>query len=94
LNLPLPNVWQHKLTLPEKMRDYKKVNELNSMNQSSIANVIAGIASFIIPGLGQLVQGRIKPAAFLAISAALLWIIALGWIVGIYAAYEAATYNG
>jgi TM2 domain-containing membrane protein YozV len=76
------------------MRDYKIVNELNSMNQSSTAHILAGIASFIIPGLGQLLQGRIIPAALLAISAALLWFIALGWIVGIYAAYEAATHKG
>ncbi len=33
-------------------------------HQGSTGNVIAGLASFFYPGLGQLVQGRLLSAAF------------------------------
>lgn len=35
-----------------------------SNSQGSTANVIAAICSFVIPGLGQLVQGRLFAAFF------------------------------
>ncbi|HHZ71282.1 MAG TPA: hypothetical protein EYO51_00200 [Methylococcaceae bacterium] len=51
---------------------------------SSSGNVLAAICSFFIPGLGQLVQGRILPAILffvgMAVSWALVW-IAIGWIL-------------
>lgn len=48
------------------------------------------LSSLIIPGLGQLYQGR-KPAAIVHfVLALLLWLIGYGWIVHLYSAVEAA----
>jgi hypothetical protein len=43
--------------------------------QGSTANVLAAIASFFIPGLGQLVQGRLLAAAVQFVLAAALWVV-------------------
>lgn len=59
----------------------------------STANVLAAICSFFIPGLGQLVQGRLLTAAVHFVLAALLWLIWLGWIVHIWSIYSAAVYR-
>ncbi len=52
--------------------------------QGSGGNVLAALCSIFIPGLGQLVQGRIIPAIlfFLSctISGALMW-VGVGWIL-------------
>lgn len=62
------------------------------MAQGSTGNVIAALASFIIPGLGQLLQGRVIAAiAFFLLSA--LWIIGLGWLIHIAACLEAAVWK-
>jgi TM2 domain-containing membrane protein YozV len=57
------------------------------------ANVIAAIASFLLPGLGQLCQGRIKPAVGFFILTIAMWLIFLGWIGNLLAAWEAATFG-
>ncbi|MFT5298547.1 MAG: TM2 domain-containing membrane protein YozV [Colwellia sp.] len=70
-------------------------------NQGSGGNVLAAICNFFIPGLGQLVQGRILPALFffigMAVSWALVWIL-IGWIlvpiVYLWAIIDAARYKG
>ena len=63
------------------------------MAQGSTGNVIAALASFIIPGLGQLVQGRVLAAiGFFLLSG--LWIIGLGWLAHIAACIEAAVWKG
>ncbi len=41
--------------------------------QGSTGNVIAALASFFIPGLGQLVQGRLLKAIFHFVLAVFLW---------------------
>jgi TM2 domain-containing membrane protein YozV len=61
--------------------------------QGSSANVLAAICSFFIPGLGQLVQGRLLAAAVQFVLAAALWIVWMGWIVHIYSIYDAAVFN-
>jgi TM2 domain-containing membrane protein YozV len=61
--------------------------------QGSSANVLAAICSFFIPGLGQLVQGRLMAAAVQFVLAAILWWILMGWIVHIYSIYDAAVYK-
>ena len=61
--------------------------------QGSTANVIAAIASFFIPGLGQLVQGRLLAAAVQFVLAALLWVVWLGWIVHIWSIIDAARFT-
>lgn len=62
--------------------------------QGSTANVIAAICSFFIPGLGQLVQGRIMIALIHFILATLLWFIFMGWIVHIWSIIDAALWKG
>lgn len=61
--------------------------------QGSAGNVIAGLASFFYPGLGQLVQGRLFSAILYFVAGTLLWIFLLGWIVHILAAISAARYE-
>lgn len=56
----------------------------------STGNVIAAIASFIYPGLGQLAQGRILAAFIYFVLGSLLWIVFLGWLVHIIACIDAA----
>ena len=44
-----------------------------SEGQGSTGNVLAAICSFFIPGLGQLVQGRLLKAIVMFVLAAVLW---------------------
>lgn len=59
----------------------------------STGNVIAAVCSFFIPGLGQLVQGRILKAIVMAVLAALLWFIWMGWIIHFWSIIDAALYK-
>jgi len=52
--------------------------------QGSTGNVIAAVCSFFIPGLGQLVQGRLMMAIIQFILAAVLWFILLGWLIHLW----------
>jgi TM2 domain-containing membrane protein YozV len=61
--------------------------------QGSGGNVIAAIASFFIPGLGQLLQGRLGMAILHFILAAALWFIFLGWIIHIWSILDAARWS-
>ncbi len=61
--------------------------------QGSAGNVIAALASFFIPGLGQLVQGRPIIAVVMFVLAGLLWIILLGWIVHLWSIIDAAVWK-
>lgn len=61
--------------------------------QGSAGNVIAALCSFFIPGLGQLVQGRLLRAIIHFVLAALLWIILLGWIVHLWSILDAALFK-
>jgi len=66
------------------------------MNQGSAGNVVAAVCSFFIPGLGQLVQGRIGAAIWHLIFGGILWAITLGWggwIIHIYSCYNAARWE-
>jgi hypothetical protein len=49
-----------------------------SAGQGSAGNVIAALASLLVPGLGQLVQGRFLAALFFLVGAAVLWFVSLG----------------
>lgn len=64
-----------------------------SDGQGSTGNVLAAICSFFIPGLGQLVQGRLLMAIIMFVLAALLWIILLGWLVHLRSILDAALYK-
>jgi TM2 domain-containing membrane protein YozV len=67
-----------------------------SSSKGSTGNVIAAIASFFIPGLGQLVQGRIFAALFYFVLAGAIHVFTLGllgWIGHVVAAIDAAVYR-
>lgn len=71
--------------------------------QGSAGNVIAAICSLVVPGLGQLVQGRVLAALlwFLAacIAFAITWLLTLsllpfGWfLVAVFSCISAATWR-
>ena len=63
------------------------------MGRGSAGNVIAGLASFFIPGLGQLLQGRVLLAAFMFVMTWFLWLILLGWVVHLWSIIDAAVYD-
>jgi TM2 domain-containing membrane protein YozV len=63
-------------------------------DQGSAGNVIAALASFFIPGLGQLLQGRIIAAAVQFVLAAVMWIFLLGWLVHLWSIIDAARWKG
>ena len=64
-----------------------------SSGQGSAGNVIAALASFFIPGLGQLVQGRVLAALVQFVLAAVLWLILLGWVVHLWSIIDAALFR-
>ena len=63
------------------------------MENGSCGNVIAALASFFIPGLGQLLQGRWMVAGIMFVLTALLWLILLGWIIHLWSIVDAALYE-
>lgn len=67
--------------------------ELPVSGQGSTGNVIAALASFFIPGLGQLLQGRVLMAGFQFVLAAVLWFFLLGWIVHLWSIVDAAIWK-
>ena len=62
--------------------------------QGSAGNVIAALCSFFIPGLGQLVQGRLIMAIVHFVLAAALWFILLGWIIHLWSILDASLFKG
>jgi TM2 domain-containing membrane protein YozV len=61
--------------------------------QGSTGNVIAALCSFFIPGLGQLLQGRLCTAILHFVFASILWIFLLGWAVHLWSIIDAATFR-
>lgn len=61
--------------------------------QGSTGNVIAALASFFVPGLGQLLQGRLIKAAVQFVLAAILWVFLLGWIIHLWSILDAALWK-
>jgi len=67
-----------------------------SAGQGSTGNVIAALCSFFLPGLGQLVQGRIMAALFYLVLTGILWLVTFtlgGWIGHVLACIDAAVYK-
>jgi len=64
-----------------------------SNGQGSAGNVIAALASFFVPGLGQLLQGRFLIAVVQFVMAAVLWLIFLGWIIHLWSILDAALFD-
>ncbi len=63
------------------------------MSQGSGGNVLAAICSFFIPGLGQLVQGRVLAALIFFVAAGVLWIVWLGWVIHLWSVIDAARWS-
>ena len=61
--------------------------------QGSGGNVLAALASFFIPGLGQLLQGRLLMAILQFVLALILWIFLLGWVIHIWSILDAARFT-
>jgi len=61
--------------------------------QGSGGNVIAALCSFFIPGLGQLLQGRLLMAIIQFVLSAVLWILWLGWIIHLWSIIDAAMFK-
>jgi TM2 domain-containing membrane protein YozV len=62
--------------------------------QGSSGNVIAALCSLFIPGLGQLLQGRMLAAVIQFVLATALWFIFMGWVVHIWSIIDAARWKG
>jgi TM2 domain-containing membrane protein YozV len=65
----------------------------NPQKQGSTGNVVAALCSFWIPGLGQLIQGRVGAAIGFFIGSGVLWCLLLGWIIHIWACVNAAKWK-
>ena len=61
--------------------------------QGSAGNVIAALASFFIPWLGQLLQGRVLVALVHFVLAGLLWLVWMGWIIHLWSIIDAAIWT-
>jgi TM2 domain-containing membrane protein YozV len=61
--------------------------------QGSTGNVIAALASFFIPGLGQLIQGRLVMAIVMFVLAGILWFFLLGWVIHLWSILDAALWK-
>jgi TM2 domain-containing membrane protein YozV len=61
--------------------------------QGSTGNVVAALASFFVPGLGQLIQGRPLKALVMFVLASVLWLILLGWIIHLWSIIDAALWR-
>lgn len=61
------------------------------------SDVIAAVASFFVPGLGQLVQGRILMALVQFLAGIVVWLVSfgtLGWLVHLWSVIDAALWKG
>lgn len=63
------------------------------MTRGSCGNVLAALASFFIPGLGQLLQGRWLLAGFMFVMTFLMWFILLGWVIHLWSIIDAALFE-
>jgi TM2 domain-containing membrane protein YozV len=61
--------------------------------QGTAGNVIAALCSFFIPGLGQLLQGRLLKAIIMFVLAGVLWFFLLGWTIHLWSVLDAALWR-
>lgn len=61
--------------------------------QGSTGNVIAAVCSLFVPGLGQLVQGRLGMAILQFVLAVILWFVLLGWAIHLWSVVDAALWK-
>lgn len=65
-------------------------------SRGSTGNVIAALCSLVIPGLGQLIQGRLLWAIIFFILGIGFWtgFFIIAFIIHIWAAFDAARFKG
>jgi hypothetical protein len=81
------------LYISQRMSEEKqKSTNINSSNTNA-EPLAFGLYSFLIPGLGQLIQDRTLAAIAFCLGAAVLWLIFLGWIFHIWAAADAYRFS-
>jgi hypothetical protein len=74
--------------------DLTSAHKIEAMpGQGSAGNVLAALCSFFIPGLGQLLQGRLLMAIIQFCLAAILWFVLLGWIIHLWSILDAALFK-
>ncbi len=61
--------------------------------QGSGGNVLAALCSFFIPGLGQLLQGRLLISIVQFVLAGALWVVYMGWIIHLWSIIDAARFD-
>lgn len=61
--------------------------------QGSAGNVVAALCSLVVPGLGQLLQGRPVKAVVQFVLAGALWFVLLGWVIHLWSILDAATWK-
>jgi TM2 domain-containing membrane protein YozV len=61
--------------------------------QGSGGNVLAALCSFFVPGLGQLLQGRLGMAIVQFVLAFALWFVLLGWVIHLWSVIDAAKFK-
>lgn len=64
--------------------------------QGSAGNVLSALASLFIPGLGQLLQGRLLAALLFLVGAGVLWLVSFGmlaWIMHLWSCLNAALWK-
>jgi TM2 domain-containing membrane protein YozV len=83
-----PAIWQIHLVMTSD-----PLNRSDMAGQGSTGNVIAALCSFFIPGLGQLLQGRLLMAIVQFCLAAVMWIVLLGWLIHLWSVLDAALYK-
>jgi len=82
------------LLTPNRLVDCASVHKITDMaGQGSAGNVVAALCSFFIPGLGQLLQGRLLMAIVQFCLAAILWFVLLGWIIHLWSILDAALFK-
>jgi TM2 domain-containing membrane protein YozV len=78
------------------VRTDHRIREIEMSGQGSAGNVIAALASFFVPGLGQLLQGRLFIAVFMFILASVVWVVTfgtLGWVIHLWSVIDAAVWR-
>jgi TM2 domain-containing membrane protein YozV len=79
---------------PNRLVDCASAHKITDMaGQGSAGNVLAALCSFFIPGLGQLLQGRLVMAIVQFCLAAILWFVLLGWIIHLWSILDAALFK-
>ena len=82
------------IRVQNELVDPRSAHKIEGMaGQGSAGNVLAALCSFFIPGLGQLLQGRLLMAIVQFCLAAILWFILLGWIIHLWSILDAALFK-